>query len=173
MKYITKYIKEEDSIQVPEGKLIYFKVTPVFSDEQCGPERVDGSCFLYDDYASLLKPGDTFYEIALIEVEEGARRKGIGTKLIKEFFAKCNPDSVVLKAGITREELYYELISEDSPITLTEYIYKNIVPFYEKLGFTDVNHTVFYFEETVPMLWPKSKAEEAKRRSEEFKQKMA
>lgn len=170
MKYITKFIKEEGSIQVPEGKLIYYKVTPVFSDTENGPDRVEGSCFLYDDYSTLLKPGDTFYEIALVEVEAGARRKGIGTKLVKEFFTKCNPDSVVLKAGITRKELYEQLCTEDN---LIEYIYENIVPFYEKLGFTDVNHTVFYFEETVPMLWPKSKADEAKRRSEEFKQKMA
>lgn len=169
MSYISKFVKEEGSIRTPEGTLLYAKVTPVFAEgKPPAGHNAEGSCFLYDDYSSQLKPGDEFYEIILVEVNENARRKKVGTNLVKRFFSECNPSSVVLRAGITTEALYNELRSENR---LTEYIHKNIVPFYESLGFTDVNHTTFYFEESVPMLWPKAAADEAKRLAEEFEAK--
>ena len=166
MSYIAKFIKEQGTIEHEDGSMIYYKVTPVFSEGEPPVGHIpEGSCFLYDDYGSQLNPGDIFYEIVRVEVKENARRKGVGTRLVKEFFAKCNPTSVVLKAGIIYEDLYEQLCSENR---LTDYIYKNIVPFYESLGFTDVNHTTFNFEESVPMLYPKEAAMEAKRLSDEF-----
>lgn len=165
--YITEYVVESDVIKDRVGILKYNKVTPIFAD---GVEPdglvVKNRCFLYDDYSSLLKPGDTFYEITFIEVKEDNRRKGIGTWLVEEFLRTCKPKSVILQAGITTKELYDKLCEENR---LTEYIYENLIPFYNKLGFTDVNNTVFYFEESVPMLWPQSRADEAKRKSEEFR----
>ena len=166
MCYIKKFSKENGSIEHEEGSVVYCKVTPVFSEgEPPIGYQPEGSCFLYEDYSAQLKPGDIFYEIVRVEVKENARRKGVGTRLVKEFFEKCNPTSVVLKAGILYEDLYEQLCSENR---LTDYIYKNIVPFYESLGFTDVNHTTFNFEESVPMLYPKEAAMEAKRLSDEF-----
>lgn len=168
-RYISKYIKEAGSIEVPEGKLQYFKVTPVFSESYVEPNKVEGSRFLYDNYSSLLKPGDTFYDLGIIEVDKDSRRKGIGSELVKEFFYRCAPTSVVLQAEVPDFELYEQLCIEQR---ITEYIYENIVPFFEKFDFTDVNHTMFYCEDAIPMLWPKAKAAEAKRKSEAFKRRM-
>lgn len=169
-RYIKKFEIQENEIKRIGARLIYRTVLPVFEEGEAPTGFTpEGSCFLYDDYSSLLKPGDVFHEIVLVEVEEPYRRKGIGTQLVRDFFEECNPTSVVLRAGITKEALYNQLCEEDREVG---YVYENIVPFYESLGFTDVNHTVFYFEETVPMLWPKSKADEAKRKSEEFKKKL-
>ena len=173
--YIRRYEIEKDSIELKDGKLIYCKVKPIFDRVETHADipsgRPEGSCFLYDDYACQLHPGDVFYEIKLLEVNETSRRKGIGTQLVKAFFNQCHPDSVVLSAGITTEKLYDELCAKSDPNALIDYIYANQVKFWEKMGFTDVNHTTFYFEETVPMLWPKSAADEAKRSSDEFKAK--
>lgn len=170
MSYITKYIREENSIKSENGVLHYCKVTPVFSyEDQPECSVVENSCFLYEDYSAQLKPGDVFYEITLIEIKEEYRRRGEGTHLVKEFFEKCNPQSVVLLAGITQENLYNTLRNDENRSALREYIYTNIVPFWESVGFTDVNHTTFYMKETVPMLWPVSAANEAKRLNEEFK----
>ncbi|MBO5435426.1 hypothetical protein J6A31_06420 [bacterium] len=172
VQFISRFEEERGEIKTDDGQLIYFKVTPHFetidSRENIPSHRVEGSCFLFDDYSCLLKPGDTFYHIAKIEVNENARRKGVGTKLVDTFFKTINPQSVVLQAGITTEELYNRLRESD---TLCDYIYENIVPFWEKMGFTDVNGTTFYFEESVPMLWPKSQADEAKRIADEFKKR--
>lgn len=170
MSHISEFLKEEGQIKHQEGCLIYYRVTPIFEEGDTPAGFVPkGSNFLYDDYSVQLKPGDVFYEIVKVEVEEYARRRGVGSQLVKEFFSKCNPTSVVLRAGITSEALYTQLHKNKS---LSEYIHKNIVPFYEYLGFTDVNHTTFELESSVPMLWPKSKADEAKRIADEWRQKM-
>lgn len=169
MNYITEYKIEPGCIQTDKGILRYNKVTPVFAEGEAPIDLVpEGNCFLYEDYSSLLKPGDTFYEITLIKVEESSRRKGVGTRLVKDFINKCSPASIVLQAGITDKDLYEQLCDEDR---LIPYIRENLVPFYEKLGFTDVNNTMFCFEEMIPMLWPKSKADEAIRVSKEFRER--
>lgn len=165
--YIKEFVIHEGKIERLGAKLIYNKVEPIFEKGKAPIGFTPkGSCFLYEDYSCMLKPGDTFYEIVLINVEEQYRRNGVGTRIVKEFFSTCNPKTVVLRAGITDKELYDKLHQENR---IDDYIYENIVPFYEKLGFTDVNHTVFCFEESVPMLWPKAIADEAKRKSEEFR----
>lgn len=167
--YITKYVKEDGCIKIENGSLSYSKITPVFADGEAPKGHVPiNACFLYDDYSAQLKPGDVFYEITLIKVDENHRRQKIGTNLVKKFFTECNPKSVIIQAGITDEDLYNQLCETNQ---LQDFIYKNIVPFYESLGFTDVNHTTFYFEESVPMLWPKNAANEAKRLADEFEKK--
>lgn len=169
--YITEYQIESGEIRERVGVLKYNVVTPVFAKGKAPTGfHPKNSCFLYDDYSSLLKPGDVFHEITFLEVKKDNRRKGIGAWLIDRFFSECNPKTVVLKAGIIDRELYDLLCKENH---LIEYIYKNIVPFYEKLGFTDVNNTVFCFEESVPMLWPKAAADKAKSISEEYMQRDA
>lgn len=170
MSYITEYVKEEGLIQSDKGVLRYCKVTPKFEEGE-HPECVivKGGSFLYDDYSGQLKPGDVFYEIMFLEVKEQYRRSGEGTRLVNEFFKQCKPKTVVLRAGITDGGLYEALTADRSNSGVEEYIYANVVPFWESVGFTDVNHTTFYMEESVPMLWPKSAAEEAVRRGEAFK----
>ena len=165
---IIKFDIQQDTIVLPEGELVYRRVTPIFGND-AAVTIPEGACFLYEDYSAQLKPGDIFYEIAKVEVKPEFRRMGFGTRLMNMFFEKCKPDSVVLKAGIIDKQLYDKLCEDDQ---LPEYIYTNIVPFYEKFGFVDVNNTTFSFQEIVPMLWPKAAADEAKRLSEQFARAM-
>ena len=172
ISYISAFNKEQGTVANQYGKLVYYKVTPVFktaaTKEELPSMAPENSNFLYEDYSTQLHPGDVFYEIASMEVDVSVRRNKVGTKLVEEFFNRCKPDSVVLRAGILSKELYEHLCAQNS---LMEYIYTNIVPFWESVGFTDVNHTTFYFEENVPMLWPKSAADEAKRIADDFKKR--
>lgn len=166
---IIRYDIEDGSIASYAGVLLYRKVTPVFGTLSDDMDYIPGSSFLYEDYSSCLKPGDVFYEICLLKIFEENRRHGEGTKLVKRFFEQCKPQSVVLEAGITSEKLYNKLAAENKEF---EYIEQNILPFWESLGFTDVNNTTFCFENHIPMLWPKEKVEEVRNKAEEFERKL-
>lgn len=66
-----------------------------------------------------------------------------------------NPTVFILEAGITKRELYEEMEANN---TIYKYIDESIKPFWVKMGFTDVNHTVFWKSELIPMLWPPERA---------------
>lgn len=166
---IIRYDTEDNIIASYAGILSYRKVTPVFGTLSNDMNPVPGSCFLYEDYSSCLKPGDVFYEIRLLKIFEENRRQGEGTKLVKKFFEQCKPQSVVIEAGITSKKLYDELAAQNKEF---EYIEQNIRPFWESLGFTDVNNTTFCFENHIPMLWPMEKVEEVRNKAEEFKRRL-
>lgn len=157
--YIHTFHVEEHTIVSEYAYLIYRKVVPLWCAGKC-PKGFSprGRKFLYEDYSPLLKPGDVFYEIVLLNVEPSHRLGGLGSKLVKKFFDECLPTSVVLSAGITTEELYDRLCDDPNPDALMDYLLNNQVKFWEKQGFTNVNNTTFYAEQSVPMLWPKNMA---------------
>lgn len=158
MAYVTEYLTEPGKIEVYAGILKYNKVTPVFADGKAHAGfKPKNSCPLYDDYSSLLKSGDVFYEIIHVEVDHYERHQGIGTSLMDNFFYRCKPDSVVLLADASKEDLVSAGYTEERKIA---YINKCIAPFFFKFGFTNVVDTVFQFRGALPMLWPESKANE-------------
>ena len=167
--YIHTFNIDEHTLVDEHAYLIYRKVTPVWHAGKCpngfSPE---GRKFLYEDYSPLLKPGDVFYEIVLLNVEPSHRLEGLGSKLVKQFFDECQPTSVVLSAGITTEELYDRLCNDPNPNALMSYLLDNQVKFWEKQGFTNVNNTTFYAEQSVPMLWPNNMANTAINRTNNF-----
>ena len=150
---VKEFKLEEGKIDCPEGQLIYRRVEPI-EGKPIG-DGVPGRCFLYDDYLGTMNKPETFYEIVRLEVKEVCRGQGFGRKLVEQFFAEQKPESVVLRAGVLTEELYNELKEKGC---LYDYIEDNIKPFWEKMGFVDVNRTVFCFEEAIPMLYPSEKA---------------
>ena len=115
-----------------------------------------GQCFLYDDIMSYSFSPMRFIEIVRVVVNKNTRRNGHGSKLI-DLLKEEYPDvPIFAKAGVLTEELYNELKSEDR---LQDYIYENIVPFYESNGFIDVNDTILCHSECVIMCYPESLAE--------------
>ncbi len=171
---IIKYNIDVRTITSDAGTILFKKVTPIFEAFDIDKidfdinKKIPNSCFLYDDYALFLQPNDVFYEICDIRIHPNKRRKGEGTKLVKEFFEQYKPQSVVLSAGIVSKKLYEELEGKNKQY---EYIKNNICPFWESLGFVDVNHTTFLFENHIPMLYPKEKAEEVIKTSKEIQEK--
>lgn len=161
--YITEFLRTTGEIVDSEHNAVlkYAHLTPVWAKAETKEdmELTETHNFLYDDTSIILHPGETFYEIVRLEVGEENRRKGYGTELVKKFFKDMNPEIVVLRAGILSEELYN---SFEGNSELQSYIHQNIVPFWESVGFTDVNNTVFCLEQSVPMIWPKEKAEYAR-----------
>lgn len=151
---IKEFKIEKGEITCPEGRLVYRRVEPIVGFSSC--DKVPGSCFLYEDYVSTMNMPQIFYEIALLEVKEEYRGQGFGRKLVEQFFAEQKPLSVVLRAGVIYEKQYDELTEKGC---LYDYIEDNIKPFWEKIGFIDVNHTAFWFEESIPMLYPRDIAE--------------
>lgn len=118
-------------------------------------KEVPGRCFLYDDYLSTMDYPEIFHHILLLEIDEKYRNNGYGKLLVQQFFEYVKPDSVILEAGITKRELYEEMEANN---TIYKYIDESIKPFWVKMGFTDVNHTVFWKSELIPMLWPPERA---------------
>ena len=171
MKMIKNFATLEYGDVVQQyGTLRYKKVQPIWTNNpQEVKGRVPGSCFLYDDYAACLTEGEVFYEITHLEIMSDKLRQGYGTALIKEFMEKQQPTSICLRAGVLSEKLYNSLEEKGE---LMAYILENIVPFWESLGFTNVNGTVFSFEQCVPMLWPVEKAELASKLAKEFREQM-
>lgn len=163
IEYITEFFRVKgETVDLEHNAVLKFAhLIPVWARAEKREDiKSSGSGnFLYDDTSAILHPGETFYEIVELTVSEENRRKGYGTELVKKFFEHMNPEIVVLRAGILSEELYNSLEANGE---LQSYIHQNIVPFWESVGFTDVNNTVFCLEQTVPMLWPKEKAEYAR-----------
>ncbi len=159
--YITAFDVSTGKICIEEpgwkGELFYHKVTPIWSETppENWREPIPGSRFLYEDYSSCLTPGETFYEIVSLVID-GERRKGHATDLFNLFFNREHPTSIVIEVGIINQELYFELKRTNA---LIEYMEREIVPFWKSVGFTDVNGSTFAFEEHIPMLWPKEKAD--------------
>mgnify|MGYP004603493103 CR=1 FL=1 len=151
---IKEFKIKQGEISIPQGHLVYRRVEPI--EGVVSGEKVPGRCFLYDDYVSTMSKPEVFYEIVRLEVNEDCRGCGFGRKLVEQFMAEQKPQSVVLRAGILYEEQYNELREKDC---LYDYIEDNIKPFWEKMGFVDVNQTAFYFEEGIPMLYPRERAE--------------
>lgn len=114
------------------------------------------SCFLYDDILAQEFGPKKFAEIILIKTDPKYRRLGYGSKLIEEFI-KNNPNlPIFLRAGVLTEKKYNELESKGE---LINYIYDNIVPFYEHAGFIDVNNTSLAYQSAVIMCYPKNLAQ--------------
>lgn len=144
----------QGEISIPQGQLIYRRVEPIEGVADDG--KVPGRCFLYDDYVATMDKPEVFYEIIRLEVNEDCRGRGFGRKLVEQFMAEQKPQSVVLRAGVLYEKQYDELKEKGC---LYDYIEDSIKPFWEKMGFVDVNHTAFWFEESIPMLYPRERAE--------------
>lgn len=138
------------------GELVYYEVTPTWSTT-CSPEAVKIHNFLYEGYAPCLKPMETFHEIRKLKVT-GRRRDHHGTDLFNMFMKYANPTSVILSAGVLEIDLYKELCRSDS---VEDYILREIVPFWESLGFRNMSSSVafFYLRHCVPMIYPAEKAE--------------
>lgn len=154
MMYLREYKIEQKAIIHPFGKLIYRKVIPIMS-RYPSKDPVLNSRTLYDDYLSTMDYPETFHHILLLEIDEKYRNNGYGKLLVQQFFLYAKPDSVILEAGITKQELYEEMEANN---TIYRYIDESIKPFWVKMGFTDVNHTVFWKSELIPMLWPPERA---------------
>lgn len=156
---IKEFKIEKGEITCPEGQLIYRRVEPIEGkpvDIKPIAVKTPGSCFLYDDYVNTMDKLEVFYEIVRLEVKEKYRGQGFGRKLVEQFFAEQKPQSIVLRAGPLYEKQYDELTEKGC---LYDYIEDNIKPFWEKMGFVDVNHTAFWFEQSIPMLYPRERAE--------------
>lgn len=161
--FVKEYHKNRQYINdhLNRGTLIYDIVTAHKASDNDDWLVAPGRCFLYDDYISTfdnIKSPQTiqFYELKQLFVSEKHRRKGIGTSLVNELIKVADGSPIILSAGIIDEKLYESFTTHDD---LINYIYKEIVPFYESVGFTDVNHTAFDFEETIPMVYPKEEAD--------------
>lgn len=141
------------------GVLKYKRVTFVYDEtESVDVCDVPNRTFMLEDYSYSLdcKEDYSSYYITLLEVNSENRRKGYGSRIVKEFFDTVHPNIVLLRGAITDEKLYYKLCDNGK---LMDYINSEILPFWLKQGFTDVNHTYFIHEQSIPMLWPKSEAE--------------
>lgn len=152
--FIKEYKVEQKELLHPFGHLIYRKVTPIKGEESDwmdAPNR----CFLYEDYVTTMVYPEVFHHILLLEIDEKYRNNGYGKLLVQQFFEEAKPKSVILEVGITKQELYEKLVEEKH---LYNYLETSIKLFWEKMGFTDINHTAVNKQETIPMLWPPERA---------------
>lgn len=104
-----------------------------------------------DDFVSSQLNPTEWWEIKLIKIKPEYRRQGFGLNLIKKFFEDMKPVMCLIEAGITSKEMYDSLAAQGE---IQNWIYTNLVPFYEKLCFIDINNTSVGYEEAVMMLYP-------------------
>ena len=127
------------------------KPTKEFNDFM--PKDREKGTLLYNDYASIMGVGSIFYVITDIRIENEERRKGYATQLIELFFEHAKDTPILVQAGLSRYDFSKEQFEEKyKDGTLLPYIYENIVPFFEKNGFTDVNDTILGYENVITMI---------------------
>jgi len=142
------------SYQEFQNEHAYMKVA--FVDTKSGDNESRDQCFLYNEIVGPEFGPKQFVEISIIETDPMFRRQGFASKLVKEFI-DSNPNvPIFLKAGIISEEQYNKLESQG---ILKQYILEQIVPFYESLGFINVNETSLHHDSTVIMCYPKDLAQ--------------
>ena len=150
-------IEEDDWL----GEIVYYEVTPTWSTT-CASETVKIHNFLYEGYAPCLKPMETFHEIRKLKVT-GRRREHHGTDLFNMFMEYANPTSIILSADVLDMDLYKELcrMQNMNINSVEDYILREIVPFWESLGFRNMRSSAAFFSlrHCVPMIYPAEKAE--------------
>lgn len=147
------FTTEKKTVITETSKLVFVVVTATNTELDYNDQR--GQNFLYDDIMSYGFSPRRFIEILHIEVDRDHRRCGVGSKLIGDLMDEYPNLPIFVKAGILDEHLY-ELLRKERK--LKEYIYENIVPFYERNGFADVNDTSLGYQEFVIMCYPESLA---------------
>lgn len=139
----------------------YEHVKVDLSEECLG--NVPGQSALFNDYVyshtEYRKKLDSieFYYLSYISVGKEYRRQGHGTKLVNQLIEKANSENIpiILEAGFTNEILYQTNRLEHN---LLGWLYRNVVPFYESLGFGDISK-FFPMSEYVPMIYPVEEAQ--------------
>lgn len=120
--------------------------------------NIPGQTELFNDYIASHTEYNkdmtsiSFYYLKYILVGEEYRRQGYGTTLMNHLIGKADSENVpiLLDAAHTDELTYNRMkTSED----VRKWLYDNVVPFYESLGFGDTNQ-YFHLSEHVPMIYP-------------------
>ena len=175
-KFYVKEFKtlehETMSIPVPEdivsssehdsrtATLIYKLVSIDRSKEPVDVTNVPGRQFLYEDYSYTYAyvddpacTGVNFIELVSVEVPAYARRHGLGTKLFEMLKERFAGKEIAILAEVGALETACEEDEADA------YIDSVLVPFFNAIGFTDMNKVFFSFDSHVPMVYPKEECE--------------
>ena len=96
--------------------------------------------FLAEDFAASY-PGIKYIEIYDLYVDKKYRHQGIATKLVKEVITRYEGYVILAAAGASMLE-YTEEPSDEEKIKITE----SLRPFWESMGFKDINHIFAGYE---------------------------
>ena len=110
------------------------------------PNSGEGNSFLACDMSSIF-PYAPQVEINSVYVNPENRGKGIGRKLVEEII-NMNKDAIILASAAALKIEYPEEPSDDRMCEIVE----SIRPFYEKMGFVDINILNIY-ETKIPFLY--------------------
>lgn len=123
-------------VTIPNGKSYISYVVAVQNKNNSEINR----SFMRHDFIGLL-PKVPFVEITDIFVNPKDRYKGIGSDLIKGIVEECSDKAILVAVGASTKE-YPEEPSDDDKIKITN----EVVKFYEKNGFVDVNELIAGYE---------------------------
>lgn len=128
-----------------------FKITKkvLYKDEHGNRARVsDGfDTFMTLDFAALC-PDTKCIELYDIFVVPECRHKGIGSSLLQQIIAEYNDCAILTKIAASMTEYPTEPSDAEK-----EKIAKDLLPFYEKNGFTNVNDVLGAYETSIACMY--------------------